>query len=277
MTFGIGSVLATMFRIWFRHLHRILAVTLVVYLPNIAWVVVAQTEWGREFLFRHYYQPLYELHPVFYGNLASGEWLITSLLGVALAHGTLAVMTGERMAIGGAVATGVRRALPALAIGLLVRLATTGVASLVAVLIWDRRTLYTNELVVYAWAALLIFLQSLFVPALPVCAAERRGVFGAIRRSFSLARGQRLRIFAITLVQTVTMWIVFRVLFALLSPSPSGGFDSYEAWMRIWSYIGLGFELLITSLFAVMAAVVYERLRESKEGMRPADLDRVFD
>jgi hypothetical protein len=47
--------------------------------------------------------------------------------------------------------------------------------------------------------------------------------------------------------------------------------------LELFGYIAMGLEMVFGALIAVAMAVTYERLRESKEGLRPGELDKIFE
>src|SRR5690606_8794876 len=105
-------------------------------------------------------------------------------------------------------------------------------------------------------AAIWIFTGS-FV-ALAVCVLERRGVVAALRRSFALTRGFRLRIaVASVLVQCVAGLAIVPIATAVAIAG-----DQSLAWL-----VGLAMVVLVTSLQAVLAAVVYQGLRAERQGI----------
>jgi hypothetical protein len=72
--------------------------------------------------------------------------------------------------------------------------------------------------------------------------------------------------------QQVLTWALYALVLALVQPS-AVDFGSY----RSWALVSIGMSLVMSTLSAVLAGVMYERLREAKEGMRPAELDKVFE
>lgn len=274
MSFGIGNVLATVFSIWSRRFPRLFLLSLLFYVPVFAWMAVSMTDRGRMWLMENWYMRVYEIHPALSGNASSGHFLIYAMLIAAVTHTTLSVLIGERTSIGAAAKRGLTRAPRTIVIALIVRGATTWLPLAVAVMIWGERLWwFAGELAIYTYLALYVLLESLFVAAIPICAWERAGIFASLRRNFALARGQRIKIFGLVLLQHVLVWLVFRLLFEFMMPA---GWDT-DARVQLWNYAMLVIEVVFASLTGVMSAVIYERLRESKEGMRVAVLDKVFE
>jgi hypothetical protein len=108
--------------------------------------------------------------------------------------------------------------------------------------------------------------------AAPVCIAERAGVRATLSRCRFLTNGHRWQIFgAISLVSIVDLSIVsiWRAGAVLLSPIGQGVgvlIMNYAVIEGIWYVLG--------AFNAVMAAVFYDRLRLSKDGV---DVAKIFD
>lgn len=113
-----------------------------------------------------------------------------------------------------------------------------------------------------------VFQSALFV-AIPILVVEHTGVGDAFNRSWSLTEGHRVPIFFIVLgltVLAVLVSVVSRLLLEL------GGLPAGAA--EIASQV---VQAVMTTLQAVVAAVVYFDLREIREGMGLEDLASVFD
>lgn len=108
----------------------------------------------------------------------------------------------------------------------------------------------------------------LFV-AIPALVVERSGVSDAFNRSWSLTEGHRLPIFFILLgLGVLTFAIAFAVGMLL------GYFGLPQMVVEVLTQI---VQALVTTLQAVVTAVVYFDLREIREGLGLDDLASVFD
>ncbi|HEX9107982.1 MAG TPA: hypothetical protein VF832_12155, partial [Longimicrobiales bacterium] len=109
----------------------------------------------------------------------------------AITHGVINHLAGRRVSVPAMVATGLRRLLPALLAGIV-------------------------SYLMIVFGMLLVFVPGLIfacalAPVIPVVVAERRGVFGAIGRSFFLTKGKRwaiLGVFALLFLFFLTVSMV---------------------------------------------------------------------
>jgi membrane-anchored glycerophosphoryl diester phosphodiesterase (GDPDase) len=111
--------------------------------------------------------------------------------------------------------------------------------------------------------------------AVPAAVVERRGIEGAIRRSFELTRGSRWPILAAGFVVMAVTWVLSAVVqvaatIALTLVPPAQAMAT-----------ALLVSQVATALFSVVPivaiAVCYHDLRRAKEGVDTAELARVFE
>jgi hypothetical protein len=274
VTFSVGNVLATTVRIWIRNLPRFLLLTVICYLPILGWNLLYAAQ--HEVLDEHVFRPIARLHPELL-DAVSGHWIPLTVLGAAVAVCTVGRLGDERVSIWRALAIALRRLPWLVGVGLIVRFATTGVMTVIAIVRWDDAAFGTRasavETIVYE--LLLVALVSLFIAAVPAAAVERRGVFSSIARAFTLARGERFKVFAIKLVHTAVITGIFVAADLLLFQLSATAADYGQNYL-IYAYVRLAMQVILYSLAGVLAAVIYERLRASKEGPAPSVLQRVF-
>lgn len=269
--FSVGNVLATSVRIWARNLPRFIVITGVLNLPEIAWFVALGFAPFRDVVAR--YHVLLELHPVLL-VLPDGGLVVHTCTAAAITHGTLVALAGQPAPIGRGLMTAVRRFFPVIGVSLIVRLATNGVVTVLDQFVGLSRF---GELASYGLLLCSGALLSLFYLAVPSATLERRAVIGAIVRAFALARGSRIRVFAIVLVWQVVWWGSFRLTALAVFSDSSAGIAAYRDAQVLFGLISLGRYVLLSSLGLVMAAVTYRSLRDDKEGPAADELVTVFE
>ncbi|HEX7838675.1 MAG TPA: hypothetical protein VF469_14465 [Kofleriaceae bacterium] len=260
--FGIGRVFATGVRIFARNLPRFLAIAAVLSLPYVAWVLALLWDPLRGVV-ALYYEVLYR-HPVLRA-LPGGGLVVHTCIAAAVTHGALVALTGQPAPIGRGLSTAARRFFPVIGVALVVWLATTGVVTALRPLVWSSRP---SGLEIWGTALCSTVLHSLFYLAVPVATVERRGVVGSIVRGIGLARGNRIRVFAIVFV----LRGVSALLYPLILP-----FAVRKGASELYLLILFGHEVVFSLLGAVIAAVAYRLLREDKEGPDAGELVKVFE
>lgn len=268
--FGIGSVLATSVRIWARNLVRFIVITALLYLPVIAWdLAVVADAFG---IFSRYYRFVFDLNPML-RVLPSGLFVVHACTTAAVTQGALVALNGKPAPIGRSLAVAVRRFIPVVGVALVVQVVTLGVfVGLIWLVSWlgDRDPAIVGALVCY------IAMLSVFYLVIPVAAVERRAIIGSIVRGLRLARGGRLRVFALVLLGQVVYWGGRQLLSIILLSKLAAASGAYRA-VTLYGYIILGLHLVLFSLGAVIAAVTYRFLREDKEGPAADQLVQVFE
>jgi len=278
VTFGVGNVLGTTVRIWVRNLPRFFLLTVICYVPILAWNLAISIDSFGGWVMEHVDFPLQRLHPALQLEAASGAWIPFAVLGAAIAMCTVGRLRDERVSIWQGLAWTLRRLPWIVGVAFLVRIVTYGVSLTITIARWDDgryfllRSTFEYVLVELLW----VVLMSLVFVAIPVAIVERRGVFASIRRSLVLGRGERIKVFAVKLVHTVVFSAVFFGTTWLFLVS-SDDMTQYADRLVIYAYVRFGINAFLMSLASVLAAVVYERLRAAKEGATPSQLQTVFD
>lgn len=274
--FTVGNVLAATFRIWARNLPRFLLIGLVCFAPVIAWYVLIRIDAIRELAQRYYYRPVWELHPALQ-NITGGDWIAGGLLYGAIAAVVVRLVRSERIGVFRGLGRAVRRGGSLFVGSLAEHIATSGVITVVIMLLWSReRWLWggTGPYVWILWSAAWVVMHSLFCIVWPVAVIEGRGPLSTIARTFALARGNRFKVIAIVLVLWVLIAGLNYAMYELFFRT--NDLDSYRRNMEIYGYVRFSVEILFSTLSATTLAVTYEQLREAKEGPTPDALDRVF-
>lgn len=104
--------------------------------------------------------------------------------------------------------------------------------------------------------------------AVPAAVEERPGVIGALRRSRDLTRGNGWPVFCVLFVLGLLGYALGYVMARALGP---GALASYG------QYVQFGLQIVTTALSATAGAVMYYRLRSSKESVDLENLASVFD
>ena len=151
MTFGVGNVLATTVRLWARNLPRFFLLTVVCFLPIIAWNILLSIDAIAGALYEHVYYPLQRLHPALGPHVVSGEWITDALLGSAIALCVVGILRDERLSIWRALGATLRRLPSIVGVALIVRLLTWGPGTLIAVLRWDENQ-FVPHISMFEWA-----------------------------------------------------------------------------------------------------------------------------
>jgi hypothetical protein len=114
-----------------------------------------------------------------------------------------------------------------------------------------------------------IILGTIWYVIIPVTVVERPGIFAAFGRSAELTRGNRWRVFGISLVVGVIVWVI-NMLAGLTSLVTAGNASA----VLLVGWIVAAVNLVIGS---VVVAVVYYYLRIAREGGSIEDIAAVFD
>jgi hypothetical protein len=115
MTFGVGKVLATGFRMWARSFVPFMFITGLFHLPVVTWNVLAMSGLFRldglstQRVYSHY-----------------ATMLLDVVLSAALTYGVVMELQGQRAPIRTCIATGIARFFPALGVAIVVAIVTIG-------------------------------------------------------------------------------------------------------------------------------------------------------
>lgn len=254
--FTIGDVIGHTFSAWWRHVVVFSLLSLGANLPVLLVALVGGL--AVPGVTTPNTNPFDRAALVAAPGLPQGFWLAygaTMLLYLvvagAITQGVIHHLAGKPVSLGAMLATGVRRFLPLLVVGVLCYL-----------------------LIVVGMVLLVVpgvFLACALAAAVPAVVVERPGIFGAIKRSFALTKGRRFSIF-------VAFLVLFAVAFGMSL------FGSFIVPVLVASFaplagtlIGLAVNAVFGTLIWVAPGVIYHDLRVSKEGVDTVQLAAVFD
>lgn len=254
--FGVGRVIARTFSAWWHHVLVFSLLTLIAYVPLLllSWLGGMPIP-GVTAPSLAAFDPAAAAAPP---TLPQGFWLAyfaTMLLFLvevgAITHGVINYLAGKRVSLGAMIATGVRRLVPLLVVGILC---------------------YVMVLVGFVFLVVPgVILGCALAVAIPAVVVERPGVFGAIKRSFALTRGKRFAIFVAFLVFLVVLMGVTAV-GGFLLPQLTASFSP-----MLGTWLGLAVNVAFGTLLWVAPGVVYHDLRVAKDGVSTAQLVAVFE
>lgn len=270
--FTVGGALALGCRTWFRGALRFLAIAVVLYLPNMVWVLARPIP-GLADLVDHFYRFMFEQHVVLQ-SLVSGGYVLTALATGAIAHGTAVALGGRPVPIRHALKTAVLRFVPVVALGVLSTLLSS---LIVAAVLWLESAVWLTSAGFWMSMAISSVLDAMLYLAIPVAVIERRGIFGSIGRSLSLTRGARLRVYALVLLIHILSWAGRQVIRYALAPDPRDHDGSYGTAIIMFGCVSLAFYLVFGSISMVINAAAYRKLRDAKEGPPADELASVFE
>lgn len=175
--------------------------------------------------------------------------ILGPLLTAGLTFGVIETLAGHRISAGESLSRGLGNALPAI-----------GVAFLVSIIV----TIGLALLVVPG-----VIAACVYAVAIPVAVAERGS--SALSRSAELTQGHRMTIFltylvllVVLIVVSVVLGVILGLLGSLLPPVLFGVF-------------GVLIGAAVTPLYSCASIVIYQRLREDREGIDAHTLAEVFD
>jgi len=178
------------------------------------------------------------------------------ILQAALVHGVISDLNGRKATFGECLQTGIRFALPIIAILILSAL---GIGLGLVLLIVPGVMLYL------AWMV-----------AVPAEVVERTGVFGAFSRSAELTRNHRWSLLGLYVIFLILTWILLGTLLAL-----TGGFRAAALMMGTRTPVMMVVLAVVQVIQGVIGsagiAAIYYELRSIKEGIGPESLASVFD
>jgi hypothetical protein len=239
--FGVGSVLSTAFRVYFRNIIAFTLITALLYIP-----VILFTTW---FLSRS--ADSFDMASLakFGLGMAGLNMVLNSFVSATLTYGVVKELQGQRASIGQCIVVGFKRMLPVFGVAIVSALALIGGFIL---------------LVIPGF----IVMCMLYV-ATPASVIEAPGVFGALRRSRDLTAGHKGSIFGLVFLLGLIGWGVNKI-HEVAMPVTLANFKSYM-------YINTGIQIVLAALGACVAAVAYYALRAEKEGTSANELAAVFE
>jgi hypothetical protein len=253
-SFSVGDVLGKGFSTFFKNLPAFIVMAVVVYLPMILYGLVAKSplevsnieEWQTQTF-------------IFLAVMILGGLLLSQVMSAAVTYAVVEELNGRHAPIGKSIGVGLRRMLPALAVGILSGLCI-------------------------ALGAVLLIIPGLIVMcmlyvAVPASVVEAPGVGGALSRSAFLTKGHRWGIFGIIIIMAILSAAINFVLeSALVDKTTVGDTEVINPgdW-KTYVFVNIGVQIIMGALGAVIAATAYVSLRNDKDGVGVGELARVFD
>lgn len=253
-SFSVGDVLGKGFATYFKNLPAFLVMAVIVYSPMLLYGAIAKgpldvssvEEWQTQAF-------------VFLAVMILGGMVLSLVMSAAVTYAVVEELNGRHAPIGKSIAVGLRRMLPALAVGILSGLCIA---------------LGTVLLIIPG----LIVMCMLYV-AVPASVVESPGIGGALSRSAFLTKGHRWGIFGIIIIVGILSAAINFVLESALVDKTSIG-DTEVINPGDWKtyvFVNIGVQIVIGALGAVIAATAYVSLRNDKDGVGVGELARVFD
>ena len=262
----VGEVFAQSVSAWVRNLFTFLLASVVVFLPLILYTAVHA---GID-LEGTPPSKLLEAARTYDAVQTWGGAVLGYLLTAAIISGVFQYLRGSPPGLGEIFARGFARMLPALWTGILVTLASVLPIALAGAALFglmeSRRASGAGLglVVVLVGAVLSIMIAASLYAAVAASVVEKCNGFPAIKRSLALTKGSRGTIFVILLA----VWVL--IFLGGFLVQRSGGYATIVV-------LGQVLRVLSASFTAVFAAVIYYRLRASREGIGIEELAKVFD
>lgn len=241
MQFSVGWVLSKSFGIWFKNFIPFVLLSAAVHIPLIVytWFTMGQIE--------HSPDPAQTQLIWTWVNFAAGM-VLGNITSGAIIYGVVEELRGAHSSFGDSIGVGIRRLLPVIGVAVLV-------------------------LVCISIGFLLLFVPGVIVScmlfvAVPAAVCERPGLFGALQRSKALTTGFKGSIFGMLFLLGLMGGVIGFVL-RLAFPTTLEG-------VKIYSFVAIGVDAVLSALTAVVSAVTYATLRKDREGTDAEELARVF-
>jgi len=201
--------------------------------------------------------------------------MLPLLLQAVVTFGVFQYLGGGRANHGRSLQRGLQRLLPvvfvAILAGLLVILAMIPVMLLLGV-VFSMAGVLGGIVAILAGGVVTMTIYSIFYVAIQACVVERMGPAKSLSRSSALTRGARWKIFALLLITFVVDGGVTWIVHKMIGATP----ETLSA-VHVGVYVLIGTAAILAAFKSVAAAVVYQMLREAKEGVGIDELVRIFD
>jgi hypothetical protein len=252
--FSVGTILGKGFGLFFKNAPAFLLIALIVYLPLLAYGILADPFSGNRSV-----EDLQRSLLLYLAIFTGGGLLLQNLTIAAVTYGVVEQLNGRHASIGKCLAVGARRMLPTLAVTIVVALCiVAGVLALVV-----------GALVVYC---------VLYV-AVPASVIEQNGVGRALSRSAFLTKGHRWGIFGLVLVLGIFGGIAAFALESIFIEKLSVGIVEIihpDHWKR-YVVLQTSIQMVFGAIGATMVATSYVAFRNEKDGVQVGELAKVFD
>ena len=230
------------FSTFFKNLHRLLLVSVIVFLPNLLCGGVYLAVVGPS-----------RMSAPLLGTLIALDLLVLNhLLIAALVSGVGQDLKGETMSIGSSLQAAFSRAGPAIVLG---------VITLAGLVLGYTLLIVPGVILLCTWTV-----------GFPALVEEKIGPMAALRRSGKLTRGSRLAIFSVVIIFLLACYTGFSFTMApLMIVFDRGGGGP------VFFLVAQCALLFVRSILAVLAAVIYHELRVGAEGLEIEQLGSVFE
>jgi hypothetical protein len=235
--FSAGTVLGTALRVWARNLAPFLLITTIAFVPAIVLALVL---------------PPGAAHAKYGPWTLSVTQLSQLLASCALTFGVVKELQGERASLAACIATGVARAVPALAVAFVFHVVT--------------------QLGMLALVVPGCYLLARWFVVTEVAVLERRGLVGTFRHASELTAGRRLAIFGLFVVYALALLGAL----ALVQLAITGEVSAHPRTVSD-ELMKVAMAIVVGSIGSVTSAAAYYYLRQDKEGTTAAELARVFE
>jgi uncharacterized membrane protein len=188
--------------------------------------------------------------PSYYIGLVLSMVLTYTAMG-AMVYGTVAYLSGQKAGLGECLGRGLSVVLPVIVIAILITL--MGAIGMLLLIV----------------PGIIVFVVT--AAAVPAAVVEKPGIWGSIKRSAELTKGNRWRVFALLVIFYVALMAIgWGLQFAGLPVLSPDGSMAAIVMLYVWSGV-------TTAFFAVFGAVLYHDLRVAKEGVSASQIAAVFD
>lgn len=259
-TFGIGNVLATGFRTWFKNFLPFVLLTALVHAPLVLWgASITHGETAHEQMRRF---------TTFLGLSIYTVLPLNILVSGLLSYGVIMELQGQRASFGTCITRGLARFFPSLTTTISTSLAIGGAMICAAI-----PFAFVNKvLAVISAGVTMLYIFSMLSVSTPAAALERSEMAAALARSRTLTRGHKVAIASLIILLALLHFTAQIVLTTVMvmNRSPDQGLFTFCV------YASLGIGTIVGSIGAVMATVAYYLLRTEKEGASADELAAVF-
>lgn len=205
-------------------------------------------------------------------------FVLSMMATAAMVYGTFQDLRGRPATFGTSLRNGLGVVFPVLGVSLLyaLLLSLCGIPFVIGSSIGN---VFMVVLGAIAMVVLMFRAMATFWVAVPAAVVERPGVVASLKRSASLTKGHRWRVFGIVVVITVAMLVASGIVQAPFAAGiVNAGPDMLTSGPFIAANIlGLLVNAFFTALSAVATAVAYHDLRAVKEGFDIDQFASVFD
>jgi len=263
-SFSVGEVLSTSLRIWIRNFFTFTLLAAVLYVPVVLYTHDSDVYLGER-------DGVYTFLLIRY---AGGWFFLPNLLTALIAYGVIMALRGRHATFLGSLTNGVRRSLPAMLVAVLMFALILLVWIVILLPSGMAQSLALLYVLMFVSGAVVLSLYCRWYLAVASSVLERPGIAGAFGRSRELTFGQKGAIFGM-----IFLVVAAKIGLGLLigHQFPNDSYQEILEYARIQQLTLVGFDVLVSPLFATLPVVTYFALRREKEGIAADDLAQVFE